>query len=198
MMSIRSLLAFVTLVGWIGCGGGASPLGPSNTSLPGGSKVASGLGYADPAGGSFQLRRNGQLSRDNHLVLDLWGMGADPGCGLCVTFKLDPSQMAWDPAEEGTGAWVSPGSVLDLGAGVPIYKVVKGPDTLSVVMAEKGLAQPKPLRGPLLRVAVSLRGTTLSPGSVLPLTVDGASSRLLMADGSLQVLPVAVGTLKAQ
>jgi hypothetical protein len=179
------------------CGGGSSASAPPAPALV----TATALAYADPTTGTFQLRKNVALSTPaSHLVLELWGPANLYGCGVTAALTLDSYRTSWSNVNPGDppGTCVANGTVFALGAGVPILKAKGVGGALWATVAEKGLGSPKALNGPLLRFALDFNaGQGTTAGTVIALTAD-SHGQVLLGDGSLAAITVAVGTLTAQ
>jgi hypothetical protein len=192
-MNSRTLAASAILLALVACGGGSSSA-PAPAPTP---TQATTLAYADPAAGTWQLKRNAPLSTPaGHLVLELWGPATLSGSGVSASFTVDPAKAAW--ASQGApGGYVANGTVFGLGSGTPILKGVVSGGTLTAAVAEKGTAAPKVLNGPLLRIALDLKGG-LTAGSNVALTVETGKCQVLQGDGSLPAITISAGTITAQ
>ena len=189
-MHARTLLVPALLLGALACGGG----GGSSTSGP---STATKLTYTNPTSGEYQLKQNTDLSKDSHLVLELWGPATPSACGATVTFTLGGSGAAWKNVNttDAANTFVANGTAFDLGSGTPILKAKVSGNTLMATVAEKGLSSPKALNKPLLRVAVDLQSGTTA-GTVISLT-PGAS-KILLADGTMPAIAVTASSITAQ
>lgn len=196
-MNLRHLvLPAILLSSLVRCGGGSSAAPAPAPPVP---VAATGLAYADPATGTYQLRRNAGLSTPaGHLVLELWGPATGTGSGVSVVCALDSGKASW--ASLGApGGYAGNGTVFALGAGTPILKGVVSGGILTATVAEKGVAAPKALNGPLLRFALDLKpGQGTLAGAVIALTPDPGKCQVLLGDGSLPGITVSAGALTAQ
>lgn len=190
-MNLRTCIPPALLLGaLLACGGGGSNNPPAPVS-------ATRLTYTDPTTGSYLLKRNATLSTSTHLVLDLCGPAGASGCGASASFTLGGTAATWKnvAASDAAATYVANGTAFNLGSGIPILKAKLTGSTLVAAVAEKGLATPKTLDQPLLRVAVDL-----VPGSAVgasaTLTVSGA--QVLQADGTLATVTVASSPISAQ
>lgn len=173
----------------VACGGG----GGGTPSAPPPPAQATTLAYANPTTGSYQLVKNTALSTPgSHLVLDLVGPAGTTGCGLSIALTVG-NGASW--SSPGGGEFVVNGSQFALGAAPQILRAKVAGSTLTATVAEKGLATPKALNAPLLRVALDLK-TGLTSGTAVPLTAG--SCTLLSANGQLQTITLMPGTLTAQ
>jgi uncharacterized cupredoxin-like copper-binding protein len=189
-MNARILLVPALLLGALACGGGGS----SSASGP---ATATKLSYTNPTSGEYQLKQNASLSTSTHLVLELWGPSAKSACGATVTFTLGGSGATWKNVNttDDANTFVANGTAFDLGSGKPILKAKVSGSTLMATVAEKGLASPKALNQPLLRVAVDLQ-SGITAGTAITLT-PGAS-RILLADGTMPTIAVTTSNITAQ
>jgi hypothetical protein len=182
------------------CGGGS--VSSAQPVVPPVVVTATTLAYADPASGTYLLKKNAALSTPaSHLVLDLWGPATVSGSGVAGTFTLDAAKAAWSNVNAGDAAatLVANGTVFALGSGTPILKGKVTGGVLAATVAEKGLGSPKALNGPLLRIALDLKaGQGTTAGTAISLTADGGKAQVLLGDGTLPAITVAVGTLTAQ
>ena len=182
------------------CGGGS--VASAQPVVPPVVVTATALVYADPVSGTYLLKKNAALSTPaSHLVLDLWGPATVSGAGVAGTFTLDAAKAAWSNvnASDPAATFVANGTVFALGSGLSILKGKVTGGVLSATVAEKGLGTPKALNGPLLRIALDLKAGQGTPaGTPIALTADGAKAQVLLADGTLPAITVAVGTLTAQ
>jgi len=192
-MSNLRILPAILLAALVACGGGSSSTPPPVT------PPATQLAYADPATGTYQLRRNAGLSTPTHLVLDLWGPSGASGCGVTLALSLGGSAAAWtnvraaDPAK----TYLSNGAAFELGAGAPILKALLTGSTLTATVAEKGTAHPKALDKALLQVALDLQPGTLK-GATATLAADPAKCQVLNANGTLSTISVTASGITAQ
>lgn len=195
MMLLRMTGALTLVALGVACGGGGSA-----TPTTQGATTATTLVYTDPVSGSYQFRRNPTLSTKTHLVLELWGPASALGSGVTIALAATEASVDWGNVTDGDAprTFVANGTVFDLGAGLPILKATVHGKALVATVAEKGWKNPKSLNGPLVRVALDLKGTALPSGSPIPLAMDSVRSMVLLGDGTLAPMPVAVGTLKAQ
>lgn len=186
-------LALLALL--VHCGGGNKSAGPAPVK-------ATRLVYSEPGSGTYFLKKNVRMSTPpNHLVLELWGPAEATGSGVSATFTVDATKAAWAPVTplDTLNPLVANGEVFDLGSGTPILKAKVSGGTLIVTAAEKGLASPKALNGPLLRVALDLApGADLLSGTTIPLAADALKCHVLLADGNRPAITVGTGTLTAQ
>lgn len=170
------------------CSGGG---GKSSTPPP--PAQASTLAYTNPTTGTYQLVKNAALSTPgSHLVLDLVGPAGTTGCGLSIALTVG-SGATW--SSPGGTDLVANGGQFVLGSAPQILKAKVTGSTLTATVAEKGLATPKALNAPLLRVALDLQ-TGLLANTAIPLTAG--SCTLLSPTGQLQTIPLTPGTLSAQ
>lgn len=191
------LLALLTL-GLLACGGGASSPSPKPDPV---STTATGLDYNDPTSGTYRFKRNTQLSQNRHLVLELWGPESDRGCAVMTSLRADSPSLRWSPITPGedSDALVANGTVFNLGNGLPILKATRVGDVLVATVAQKGYADPRPLNGPLLRIAVDLvPGSEPTAGTVLPMSVTPGRAKVLFEDGALRPVTVTLGTITAR
>jgi hypothetical protein len=165
----------------LSCGGSGSPTASSTT-----------VAYVDPATTGYRLVRDASSS-GAHLVLDLLGPSGTQLKGLLFELGLDGSKAAWgDPG--GSDPYLRNGAVLNLGSGIPLLKSqVSGP-TLTAAIYQKGTTAAATL-GTQALVSVALDVDGGATGSI-SLTV--VSAQVLDGTGTLQTVPVAVGTLSAQ
>ncbi len=192
-MNARTLLTSTVLIGsLLACGGG----GGSTDNQP---KTATSLTYTDPTTGTYQLRKNTSLSTATHLVLELWGPATTSGCGVSLTLTLSGTGAAWQKvqATDAAGVYAANGTAFNLGSGTPILKSKVTGGTLVATVAEKGTATPKTLDKALIRVAMDLQAGTTQGAQVL-LTPDAATCQVLLADGTLAPVTVAVSGITAQ
>lgn len=176
----------------LACGGG----GGGGTPAP---AKASSLVYADPTAGTYLLKKNTTLSSAGHLVLELWGPAGATGCGVTAAFTLGGTAASFHNvnAADAAGTYVANGTAFDLGAGTPILKGKVTGAVLSATVAEKGTAAPKALDKPLLRFALDLQAG-LAPGAAATLAPDAAKCKILLADGTLAPITIAVSGITAQ
>ena len=190
-MKMIATISGIVLLGLLSaCGGG----GGSSASSP---AAATKLGYTNPTSGDYQLKQNASLSTSTHLVLELWGPSGTSACGATVTFTLGGSGAAWKNVNAGDAAntFVANGTAFDLGSGTPILKAKVSGSTLMATIAEKGLASPKALNQPLLRVAVDLQ-SGITAGTAITLTTG--ASKILLADGTMPAIAVIASNITAQ
>ncbi|BDU71596.1 hypothetical protein [Mesoterricola silvestris] len=189
-MNPRILLP-VLLGTLLACGGGGG-----GNSTP---ATASSLTYADPAAATYLLKKNTALSTSGHLVLELWGPAGATGCGVTAAFTLGGTAASWHNvnAADAAGTYVANGTAFDLGAGTPILKAKLTGTSLAATVAEKGTGAPKALDKALLRIALDLK-TGLAPGATATLTPDAAKCKVLLADGTLAPITIAVSGITAQ
>ncbi len=188
-MNTRILLP-VLLGTLLACGGGGGSKAPA---------TATSLAYADPVATSYLLKKNASLSTPGHLVLELWGPAGATGCGVTAAFTLGGTAASWHNvnAADAAGTYVANGTAFDLGPGAPILKAkVTGP-VLAATVAEKGTSAPKALDKALLRLALDLH-PGLAPGAAATLTPDAARCKVLLADGTLAPITIAVSGITAQ
>jgi len=191
-MNPRILLP-VLLGTLLACGGGG---GGGGTTPP---ATASALVYADPAAGTYLLKKNTALSTASHLVLELWGPAGATGCGVTAAFTLGGTAASWHNvnAADAAGTYVANGTAFDLGSGTPILKGRLTGAVLAATVAEKGTASPKALGRALLRLALDLQ-PGLAPGAAATLAPDAARCKVLLADGTLAPMAIAVSAITAQ
>ena len=196
MKRLSTIVPAALLFTLVNCGGGSSD------SAPPAPAKASALAYVDATSGTYQLKKNAALSTPgSHLVLELWGPAGTTGSGATVTLTVDATKATWANVAPGDAAatYVANGTTFALGAGAPILKAKVTGGTLVATVAEKGLTAAKALNGPLLRVALDLKaGTGTVVDTPIALSADAAKCQVLLADGSMPAVTVALGVLKAQ
>lgn len=159
--------------------------------------TVTGLAYADPTSGTYQLKKNAALSTATHLVLELVGP-ATTGTGVTVAFSADTAKVSWvnvatgDPA----GTYVQNGTAFTLGAAPQILKGKVLGSVLQAAVAQKGTASPVALSAPLLRIALDLKGTQAS--GAVTFTADNTKCQVLDGTGTITPITVAVGALSVQ
>lgn len=191
---LATLAAAAALSTQVGCVQGNS----NHDNTP---KQATGLVYTDPTTGTFQLKKNVALSSPQHVVLDLVGTSTNQGCGVSLRFRTDATLATFANVNTGDPAntWIANGTVFSLGDGTRILKAKQTGNELQVVVAQKGLEGAKTLNGPLLRIALDYpTKANATVGTSVTLGVDANQCQMLLADGTLAPLPVAVGSLATQ
>ncbi len=183
------------LAGLMACGGGGGGSTPAPT------PTATALAYADPASGTYQLKKNTALSSGTHLVLDLVGPATGTASGVTLTLNADTTRVTWVdvPAGGTTATLVQNGTQFSLGSGTPILKGKASGTTLQATVAQKAPTPAASQNGALLRVALDLKTTlSLAQGTVISLSADGTKSQVLDGSGAISPITVSVGTLTAQ
>ncbi len=178
-------------------GGTSNGLGFTVTAPPVGTRLV----YADPTTGTYRLLRNASLSSDRHLVLDLVGSAADSGTGIALALQAGSTHVVWANVNAGdpAGTWLANGTTFNLGGAPQVLRATLAGDTLRVVAAEKGLGGAKPLGTVLLRVALDLKpDATPAPGSTIQPTALASACKIMQADGSTKVVPIAIGLITVQ
>jgi hypothetical protein len=163
--------------------------------------VGTSLAYADPATGTYQLKKNLALSTATHLVFDLMGPGTGTASGLAITLSADTSKVTWVdvPAGGTTAVLVQNGTQFNLGAGTPIQKAKVTGNVLQAAVAQKAPTAAASLNGALIRVALDLKpGLGLAPGTAITLSADAAKCQVLDGTGTIAPITVTVGTLTVQ
>lgn len=159
--------------------------------------TVTGLAYADPTSGTYQLKKNATLSTATHLVLELVGP-ATTGTGVAVSFSADTTKVSWvnvaaaDPA----GTYVQNGTTFTLGAAPQILKGKVVGNVLQAAVAQKGTASPKALNTPLLRIALDLKGAQAS--GAVTFTADNTKCQVLDGTGTISPITVTMGALSVQ
>lgn len=177
-------LALLTLLACGGGGGGSTPPPPP---------PAPKLAYTDPTTGTYRLVRNGALSRDGHLVLNLVGPTGVQGRGLAFTLTADAAKVAWAKPETTDAELVAP-ATFDLGAAPRLFKVKAAGATLQASFAQQGPAvSAKALDATLARVALDL-----NPGAKGAVSLTATQAQLLPGAGSPQDIVVTIGSLQIQ
>lgn len=181
------------LAGLMACGGGGGGSTPAPT--------ATALAYADPASGTYQLKKNTALSSGTHLVLDLVGPATGTASGVTLTLNADTAKVTWVDVPTGgtTATLVQNGTQFSLGSGTPILKGKASGTALQATVAQKAPTAPASQNGALLRVALDLKTTlSLAQGTAISLSADGTKSQVLDGSGAISPITVSVGTLTAQ
>jgi hypothetical protein len=182
----------LALVGLMACGGGGSNPPPT--------PAATSLAYSDPAAGTYKLMKNASSS-GVHMIFDLVGPSTGTASGISITLSADTTKATWVdvPAGGTTALLMQNGTQFSLGTGTPIQKAKATGNVLQATVAQKGLAAPASLNGPLLRVALDLKtGQGIIQGTAIPLSADAAKCQVLDGTGTITPITVSVGTLTAQ
>lgn len=160
--------------------------------------LATKLAYTDPTTGTYQLKKNGTLSTDGHLVLDLVGPAATTGTGVTATFSADTTKVTWVNVAAGDPAstFVQNGTAFTLGAAPQILKGKVTGNVLQVTAAQKGTAAPVALNVPLLRIALDLKAAQGT--GAITFTADSTKCQVVDGTGTITGITVTVGTLAAQ
>lgn len=155
---------------------------------------ATALGWSDPAGGMYQLKKDAAASTPTHLVLDLIGAGAPTGAGIAFTLSTDPAVAAWAKVSPADPELIQGGAVLSLGTGVQALRGKASGALLQGVVGQKGLAGAVALNGVLARVAVDL----VAGAAKGVVALSATKAQVLQGDGTIAPVSIAVGVLTAQ
>jgi hypothetical protein len=183
-LSLASFAFAATLGTILACGG-------SDDKAPSG---ASKLVYTDPppASAGYRLEVSGGSGTET-ITLALRGPSTVMARGANFGLTLDQSKASF--VKSGSD-YASPGTVFDLGQTSPkIFKAVLDGDNMRVSMAQKGYSVPaKPLNGNIATVSIQLKSGAQA-GAVALVPLD---AKVLLDDGTVETVPLSVGTLEAQ
>ncbi len=187
-MSRLTALPALSLLAFLACGGGGG-----GSSTPPAAPAAGKLVYTDPTSGTYRLLKNGALSTDSHLVLDLVGPAGAQGRGVAFSLTADASLVSWSKPQATDAELVAP-ALLELGSAPQIFKVKAVGATLQAAYAQKGAAlSAKALDAPFGRVALALK-----PGAHGSVSLTASAAQVLPASSAPQDITLSCGTLQAQ
>ncbi len=172
----------------VACGGSASKT--NDLTAGSGAKM---LTYSAPAPSGFYLVRDGS-STSNHLVLNLQGPQGTQVKGVVLSLDADASKAVWS-SPGGSDPFLREGGALSLGSGTKLLKSQVDGQTLQAAIFQKGSTDAATLGSQaILSVALDLKAGAKT-GKV---NLSSASAQILDANGKVQVITVAVGTLTAE
>ncbi len=188
---MRTALTLGTLGLLLACGsggGGGSTPSPTPTELR----------YTDPTNGTFRLVRNGALSRNNHLVLEVVYAGTTPlnARGIGFYLRADTAKVQWTKVLPADPELVQKG-VVDPGTVHPLFKAKDTAGTLQVGIYQKGTTQAAVrLDANAVLARVALDPSPGAGGGAVSLAAMANRALFLPESGDPQPITVEVGSLE--